>query len=362
MGGGRGITPEYLELELAKAADLIVRDSLKLRRGESLLVTIDTETDFRSAAATACAAETVGAKVAVIWHTTPPGFGKAGDAYLPASLHAAIPNCDAWVEYNNQWLLYSTPWEKAMETKRVRYLCLGGIDVERMVRCIGKVDWPLTSRFLKKVASLTERARKMRISTPAGNDVTFEITGRKVVAETMDCSVFNPLGYHAHFLGGQVIWAPVEETINGQIVFDGALAGGGEAYFGTLNDPVELTIRKGKIVKVAGGREAKIFEKWLAKFNDANMYSLAHVCYGFNPGAKLTGVTVEDERVWGCTEWGIGYQSVYYNGKGKPVSASSHADGICLNSSVWLDGEQIMDEGKLVNEELAALAKKLGKQ
>ena len=35
--------------------------------------------------------------------------------------------------------------------------------------------------------------------------------------------------------------------------------------------------------------------------------------------------------------------------------AVSHTDGICLNSSVWLDGVQIMDEGKIVLPELAAL-------
>jgi leucyl aminopeptidase (aminopeptidase T) len=36
-------------------------------------------------------------------------------------------------------------------------------------------------------------------------------------------------------------------------------------------------------------------------------------------------------------------------------------DGICLNSSVWLDGKLIMEKGKLVHPELADLAKKIGK-
>jgi len=45
------------------------------------------------------------------------------------------------------------------------------------------------------------------------------------------------------------------------------------------------------------------------------------------------------------------------NGK----KAASHTDGICLNSSVWLDHTQITDKGKIVHEELVGLAKKLGK-
>lgn len=41
---------------------------------------------------------------------------------------------------------------------------------------------------------------------------------------------------------------------------------------------------------------------------------------------------------------------------GRP--ASSHSDGICLNSSVWLDEKKIMDEGEVIDEELGELVRK----
>jgi len=90
------------------------------------------------------------------------------------------------------------------------------------------------------------------------------------------------------------------------------------------------------------------------------MYKLAHICYGFNPGARLSGLCTEDERVWGCTEWGMGYQGPHL--KGNLGEAPSHADGICLNSSVWLDDKQITDTGRLLQPDLAELAKKLGRE
>lgn len=346
---------EPLELELAKAADVLVRDLLRLKAGESFLITFDSESDWRAPMAAARAAQAVDAKVALLWHTAPPGYGKIADPYLPDSLKAAIPNCEAWVEFNYEWLLYSTPWEEAIATNRVRYLCLVGMDAPMMVRCVGKVDWPNLKEFQERITAMTQKARKMKVTTPAGTEITFENgADRPVLCETGFADTPG-----AHFLGGQIGWAPVEETINGTIVFNGSFSGGGQANLGVLKDPIALTVKKGKIIKVDGGKEARFVETWLEGFNDPNMYNMAHICYGFNPGAKLTGVCLEDERVWGCTEWGIGYQGPMM--KGKAGSAATHADGICLNSSVWLDGVKILDEGKTIHPDLVDLSEKLGK-
>jgi leucyl aminopeptidase (aminopeptidase T) len=115
-----------------------------------------------------------------------------------------------------------------------------------------------------------------------------------------------------------------------------------------------LHVENGEIKKIEGGAEAAQYESWLKGFKHPNMMRMAHICLSFNPGAKLTGDIVEDERVWGATEWGIG------NHPGMP--APSHSDGICLNSSIWLDGTQILDKGISVHPELSKLAKKLGKR
>ncbi|MGQ9626601.1 MAG: leucyl aminopeptidase [Anaerolineae bacterium] len=347
--------PVTLDLELGVAAYKVVRDLLKIKKGESLLITIDSVGHWRLAEETAKAGEALGAKVMVAWHSTPPGYGKVGDPYLPDSLKAAIPQTDAWVEYNNQWLLYSTPWEKALSTPdRVRYLFLGGLDEEQIVRCVGKVDLELQDAFQTTLVNLTKKAKKMRITTPAGTDVSFENGDRPVTNELW---ADKP---GAHFLLGQMGWAPIEESINGRIVFDGSFSGGGEADLGILAQPITFHVENGVCVDITGGEEAKFLRGWFERLNDPFMYHAAHVCYGFNPGARLSGLCTEDERVWGSTEWGFGYQGPFFKAKG--IKAVSHVDGICLNSSVWLDGEQIMDEGRLLHPELAELARKIGKQ
>jgi leucyl aminopeptidase (aminopeptidase T) len=70
---------------------------------------------------------------------------------------------------------------------------------------------------------------------------------------------------------------------------------------------------------------------------------------------------LEDERVWGATEWGIGYLSET-DAPSEHFDAPSHCDGLCMNSTVFLDGKEIMREGRFTDPELSALAKALGKE
>ena len=342
-----------LDLELAKAAHILVRDVIKVKLGENILIYADTEGDWRTVEETSKAVHNAGGKVALMRYPAPRGVGEAADLDIPKPLGAAMANCDIMIEFANKYLLYSTPWKRAMETRRVRYLCLSGMTAEMMVRCIGRVDIPSLIRFQEKIAELTRKTRRMRITTPAGMDVEFENDPRRPVFS--EGIVTEKPG--EYMLIGQVDWAPIEETINGVIVFDGSVWPPDELGF--IANPIFLEVRGGRVAEVKGGREAKAFEKWLASFQDSAMYNVVHVSYGCNPGAKLSGYIVEDERVWGCVEWGLGYQAESFIGKAGP--AKSHTDGICLNASIWMDGKRISDEGSFIHPELSTYARKLGK-
>ncbi|MCK5094450.1 MAG: leucyl aminopeptidase [Spirochaetes bacterium] len=346
--------PEMFELELGKAGYVVVFEMCRIKKGESVIITVDSVMDFKPVLEVAKAAEAAGGKVLVAYHSTPSGYGKVADPQLPESLKKGIPAADVWIEFNNQWLLYSTPWIEAMSNGRTRYLFLGGLDPERITRCIAKLDMDLQEKFQNKVVELTHKAKKMRVTTPAGTDITFENVAERPITNEIRADVPGP-----HFLVGQIGWAPKEESINGIIVFDGSFSGGGEADLGILAHPIELVIKQGRIVEVNGQEEAKILRNWLKKLDDPNMYNLAHICYGFNPGAVLTGLGTEDERVWGSTEWGNGYQGPMF--EGSLGDAISHADGICLNSTVLLDDELLTKDGKVVHPELVEIAKAIGK-
>lgn len=324
---------------------------LVLKKGETLVITADTESDLAVVDATASCAHAAGAKPMVISLPAALGVGKAADPMLPIdALAGALCHADAWLEFNNQWLLYSTPFEIAVEkNKKLRYLCLVGMNADMMVRTIGRVHQQALSDFLRKVAEKTGRCSRMRITTPAGTDISFEMEAKYPVV----CDDGNAESPGIHMLGGQISVFPKFDSINGTVVFDGSVT----PPCGLLKDPVSLRIEQGRILSVSGGSQAHAFEMWLHSFDDPNMFRVAHCSYGLNPGARLTGNVLEDERVWGCMEWGIGYVSPLDAPPG--IDARSHTDGICLNASVWLDESQIFKHGQVVDPQLQALKDKL---
>ncbi len=339
------------EYELTKAAKCLVEDMFQLKEGETFIITADTESDRRVVDATAACAHAVGAKPMVIWLPAPLGVGKAADPMLPVeALTGALCKADAWVEFNNQWLLYSTPFEIATEkNKQLRYICLVGMNTDMMVRTIGRVNQAALSEFLKAVTKATSECKTMKIQTPGGTNLSFEMEAKyPVVCDDGDAS--RP---GIHMLGGQISVFPKFETIKGKLVFDGSLS----PPCGLLQEAVTMEVREGRIESISGGRQATEFEEWLKSFDDPNMFRLAHCSYGLNPGAKLTGDILEDERVWGCMEWGLGYVSPIDAPPG--IDAKSHTDGICLNASVWLDDRLIIEKGEIVDSQLKKLASKL---
>lgn len=347
--------PKSLDMELTQAVYKLMHDQVQVKPGQSVLITSDSVADFRVAEEIAKISEALGAKVMLAWHSTPKGYGALTMPYLPEPLIACADKTDIWIECNEQWLLYSPIWDKAVTNGRTVQVMLGGLGIDCIVRCIGKIDIEVQKEFQNHLTEITKNAKEVRITNKAGTDVTFRMKeGRPVNNEIM---YTEPGG---HFLLGQIGWAPDEDTINGTIAFDAAVSGGGDAEFNTLSEPIKYIVEKGRIQEIQGGREADILRNYFKSLDDPNMYIAAHVCYGCNPNAQLGEITTENERIWGSTQWGFGHQGSNYSG-GAPREAKSHIDGICLECSVWLDGVQIEDNGVYVEPKLSELAKKLGK-
>ncbi len=356
---------QFYEYELGNLANKLVREIFKIKPGEEFVITGDTRTDQRLLDATAAAAHSVGAKPVVITYTFPRGWGSSADPNLPVNvLSGALKEADAWLEFGI--LLFAAPYRAAMkENKKLRYLCLGGSDIDLLVRNIGRVDIPLLNKLMDKVSQKIKNAKRIQFKSEAGTDLEFEMPKTKDGKHDPNYGVGTDIssGYAdtpgSHMMCGQLAWSPKMDTINGKIVVDGALVYG-DLSGGLIQEPIILTIKAGEIVKIEGGREAKEFEKTMKAYNHPQMLRLAHTAIGLNPGAKLLGNMLEDERFWGSTEWGVGNISQNLIGP-DGVDAPAHCDAVSPDTTVYLDGELLLENGKFLDPEIADLAKQLGK-
>jgi len=186
-----------------------------------------------------------------------------------------------------QYLLYTKAQIEALNKRNRAYICLTGCDTEGMVRTIGMVNYKKMIELGDKLGELTGKADEIRITSPAGTNFTGKIGGRPVenYGSTADKRKYV-------MLGGQTGWACLEESQNGTLAFDGNLWPPDEVR-ANIRTPIKLKVARGIIKEISGGIEADIFRKWMTSFKDENMYRIARICYGYNPGARITGNIAE---------------------------------------------------------------------
>lgn len=341
---------EYKFFELAKGAMKLVRDVMLVKPGEDVVITWDSTTDRRVVDATARAIYLCDATPTVVYFPTCKEF--YGEPYRPVG--GAVANCDVWIEFAYASNMHSDAYRTAVDKNSARYICLTGMDTEMMVNTIAKVNYDKVVEFGEYLTERLSKVEDIIIRSKNGTDLKANQKGRKIRHSGQKAT---KKGYPV-MLCGQVSWCPIEETIEGTLVFDGALYPPEE--LGILRNNVILTIKEGRIVDFAGeGEDYMIFKNWIESFNDPNMYRLAHYSMGFNPGVmRLTGRIVEDERVFGCIEFGIGSQGV--NIGGAFWNAAAHTDGTLLKPTIILDGQVFEQDGVYVDEKAREFCRELG--
>jgi leucyl aminopeptidase (aminopeptidase T) len=333
---------EYFSLEAASAARKLLAEVMLVQPGENVVITADTQSDFRTVHATAQAAHALNAHPVVVWYET-----RARAQMEPfAPVTAAVQAADVWIEYAVQYTLY-TDARRAACAGGVRYAAFGGLDVDGMVRTIGRVDYPAMLALGEKLVALTQETSDYRITTPLGTDFRCDNTG----ADVYQSGRLGDQPGVAVMLGGQVVWLPNEESAEGTIVIDGILWPPDDV--GLVREPVTLQLTAGRITAIEGGAEAHLLENWLNGLNDPTMRRIAHLTYGFNPGViRFTGRIAEDERVFGVFDFGFG------GWMDRP--AASHFDGVITSPTIVADGVELQRGGKFVHPELAELCRRLG--
>ena len=164
-------------LEAAKVSKIMIQDMFQVKPGETVAITGDTGSNRDLADAFAAATHAVKGKPLLMWVPKAERDGQAGMKDWPSeALTAALSNVDVWIELNSSVMLYSDIWEKAFaNNKKLRYMVLGESSVQSLVRVFTTFDIKTLGRFLSKVRDMTMKAKKVRITSDNGTDVSYEI-------------------------------------------------------------------------------------------------------------------------------------------------------------------------------------------
>lgn len=332
---------EYYSFELALAAQTLVTEVRPVEAGQQVLITADTASDERVVGATAQAVYAAGGIPTVVRYPTL----SEPMQDPPAPVARAATGADIWIDFSVAYQLYSPAYRAALEEGCI-YVCLTGMDVDMMVRTIGRASYGRMQEMATLLYQMSQAAETIRVTNPAGTDAIMRV-------DKAGDPFWEPPpeeGGWAQMLGGQSGYMFHRESFEGVLVFDGTLWPPVE--LGLLRTPVRLTVDGGYVKNIEGDVEATIFDRWLGGVGHPAAYLMDHACYGFNPGVvRPSGRILEDERVFGCMQFGVGAPQC-----GSPA----HTDGVTLNASVWLDDEQIEEEGRYVHPELVALCRAMG--
>jgi leucyl aminopeptidase (aminopeptidase T) len=250
----------------------------------------------------------------------------------PAEVAEAMARADVVFAPTSRSLSH-TQARMAATDRGARVATLPMITEEIFARAIA-VDYAELRRKGKWLADRLTAASAARITSAAGTDIVLRLDGR---VGRSDDGHLQQRGALGNLPAGEGYVAPLETVGDGTIVFDGSLAG-----YGLLTTPVRVSVESGRATNADTDAGA-----WLLETLDAggtHGRSLAELGIGTNPAATLTGNVLEDEKAIGTIHLAFGASA----GLGGVNVASVHIDGVVLHPTVELDGECVLDEGRLL--------------
>ncbi len=188
----------------------------------------------------------------------------------------------------------------------------------------------------ERVAARLRGATEVRVTSPAGTDVTMRIDGREPKGWlTGICR--NP-GEVSAYPGGEVSLPPLEGTAEGSIVVERVMTD-----LGVLAAPIVWTMRDGLAVSVEGGADADRLRRLIDGVPGAT--NLAELGIGLNPLARFGPHITETKKRLGTAHFALGDNAGGYGGV---VECPLHLDGMVLDVTVTVDGRDLVRDGVLV--------------
>jgi leucyl aminopeptidase (aminopeptidase T) len=308
---------------LDEAIRTVVKDCLVVKPAERLTVVCD-ETTEELGGLMRAQGEAAGATAEVAQMAS---RGHDGEE-PPEEVAAAMLASDAVLAPTAKSLSHTQARQRACEAG-ARIATLPGVTEEMLARTMS-VDLRAVGQLAGGIAERLTKASEAHITCERGSDLRLQLSERNGIAD--DGRLSSP-GSFGNLPCGEGFVAPIEDSGDGRLVVDGSIAG-----LGMLDDPAWLELEGGRLVSGTGRGE-----RLLEHLTQHGGQNVAELGIGCNGRARVTGNVLEDEKVLGTVHVAFGASASF----GGDVQVPVHLDCVVLRPRVELDGELIVDGGRL---------------
>ncbi len=225
-----------------------------------------------------------------------------------------------------------------------RVLVVSNEHPEILERCLPQAEDEAQARDAMR---RLKAARRMRVTSAAGTDLTIDLAGARVGGVWGFTSKPATL---THWPGGLVLAFPAAGSVSGRLVLDrGDVNLTFKRY---LHDAVHLVIADDHVTEVVGDSpDAEMMRGYFAAWGDRAAYAVSHVGWGLNRRARWDAMTFYDKGDFNGTELRAFAGNFLYSTGANEVAGrhtAGHFDLPLRGCTVELDGEAVVRNGALL--------------
>ncbi|AMQ08643.1 aminopeptidase [Sporosarcina psychrophila] len=217
--------------------------------------------------------------------------------------------------------LTHTVARKSANSQGISVITMPGITEDMFLNGAMVADYSVVEKETHEMTSNLTQAKTVTIRTGDRHELVIPVEGRDGVPST---GVFRTKAASGNLPSGEAYIAPIEGVAEGEIEIDGSIAG-----IGLLQEPVVLTIERGRLVTASGEVGAQL----LGLLGEGDGRFLCELGIGTNHAARLTGNILEDEKAYNTIHVAFGSNHTF----GGTIKTNVHIDCVTKNPKVEWD-------------------------
>lgn len=227
--------------------------------------------------------------------------------------------------------------------RRMRHAHMVNINHQIMLEGM-RADYNRVDALSQKVINIVSQAKEIRATNPAGSDFTAKLSRNYRWLKTS--GIISPDKW-GNLPGGEIFTTPGQ--VNGTCVVDGVVGDYlCERYPNLALQPLTIRMENNRITEVFSENKTLEAEFWQYTHTDENSDRVGEFAIGTNIELKhLVGQILQDEKFPGVH---IAFGNPYGAHTGADWYSSTHIDVVGTRFNIWVDGRQIMEDGRFLIE------------